>query len=77
MKDTNMIIKNMKKELKEKMDNDSLTLEALDDITYNCAQELKQIVQDEAKETLEQNEKVKKKNAQHVGKLTNQKNTIH
>lgn len=77
MKDTNKIIKKMKNELKEKMNSGSLTLEALDDITYNCAQELKQVVQDEAKETLEQRESVKKKNVQNVKKSISQRNTIH
>lgn len=56
----NELIQSMKEELKTEINNNELDLEKLDDILYNCVEEIKHIVQTEANEILEKELEVKK-----------------
>lgn len=61
----NKIIQSMKNELKKGINNNELDLKKLDDILYNCVEEIKQIIQIEANETLGKEIEIKK-NAHNV-----------
>lgn len=52
MMNSNELINNMKKELNEEIKNNKLTLETLDEITYECVENLKKVVLEEATKTI-------------------------
>lgn len=56
----NELIKSMKIELESEINQGELDLKKLDDILYNCVEEFKQIVHNEANEILEKEKEVKK-----------------
>lgn len=73
--DANSLVNKMKKELTTEIENGTLDLRKLDDITYNCSEELKKIIIEESRSVIENKNEVKK-NAQSVKKKINPKNII-
>ena len=60
MKNADYLVNEMKRKLREKINNNSLDLRSLDDITYDCVEDFKKLVQEEANNTLNEEKEIGK-----------------